>query len=311
MKGLRYFLILGLVLSLFSCKKFSGSQEVPAYLKIEPWTFTTNYDIEGAATQAITDAWVYINGNYLGCYELRNHEDGYYVMVPILEKGAKKFHIYPGIKLNGIASTRIQYPFYKPYICQRDLSEGVVETLSPVTRYYSVDSTAMTFEMKEGFEEYNNIGANVKIDTTYSHAVLEQISHRNNPNAWLDPFDTINHYRSGHIHLGDSITRFNLASRELRNLPSVGNYVLMELDYKCSAEILIGMYIMTSQDGLMDKELYYLKTSNTWKKAYINFSPTITENNGAVYFKFYLKGAVAAGESADFYFDNIKLIYVD
>lgn len=308
MKGLRYFFIFGIVLLLFSCKKFKGSQEIPAYLKIEPWTFTTNYEIEGAATQAITDAWLYVNGNYQGCYELKNHDDGVYVMIPVLEKGEKKLQIYPGIKMNGIASTRIQYPFYQPYKCKKTLVEGEIETISPSTKYYSIDSTAVRFKMKEDFEEVNNIKL-YRIDTTY--AELHQISHRNNQNAWMDPLDTLNHYRSGHVHLGDSIRRMGLASGELYNLPTVGNYVLLEMDYKCSAEILVGMYIMSAQNGLMDKELYYLKTTDTWKKTYLNFSPTITENNNATYVKFYMKSAVAEGETADIYLDNIKLIYVE
>ena len=308
MKSLRYIFLFGIVLLLFSCKKFSGSQEIPAYLRIEPWTLTTNYEIEGAATEAITDAWVYVNGNLQGCYEMRNHDDGRYVMVPILEKGEKTIQLYPGVKMNGISSTRIQYPFYKPYKIKHTLVEGEIGTVAPLTKYYSIDSTAMRIKMMEDFEEINNIKL-YRLDSTY--AELHQISHRTDANAWLDPFDTINHYRSGHVHLGDSIKRMGLASGELYNLPGVGNYVMMEMDYKCDAEILIGMYIWSAQDGLRDKELYYLKATDTWKKAYINYSPTVTENNNAAYFKFYLKSAVTGEETADLYFDNIKLIYIE
>ena len=308
MKSLRYIFLFGIVVLLFSCKKFSGSQEIPAYMKIEPWSFTTNYETEGAATHAITDAWLYINGNYLGCYEMKSHDDGVYAMVPILEKGEKKIQLYPGVKLNGIASTRVQYPFYKPYVFRTTLVPGESQTVAPSTKYYSVDSTLMRYKMMEDFEEINNIKL-YRIDTTY--APLEQISHRTDANAWMDPLDTINHYRSGHVHLGDSIRKMGIASAELTGLPTVGNYVLMEMDYKCTTDILIGMYIWSPQNGLMDKELYYLKPTDTWKKIYINYSPTITENFNASYVKFYLKGSVYEGETADFYFDNIKLIYVE
>ncbi|MBP5644113.1 MAG: hypothetical protein J6X10_07815 [Bacteroidales bacterium] len=310
MKCLRYIFLFGIIILLFSCKKFKGSQEIPAYLKIEPWTFTTNYEIEGAATHAITDAWVYVDGSVHGCFEMKQHDDGVYSVIPLLNKGNHKLQIYPGVKLNGISSTRIQYPFYQPYVCTRDLVEGEITTISPSTRYYSIDSTNIVFKREawEDFEEVNNIHI-YRIDTTY--AELHQISHRDNPNAWMDPLDTLNHYRSGHVHVGDSVRRMALASAELYNLPNVGNYVLMEMDYKCSADILIGMYIHSAQQGIMDKELYYLRSTNTWKKVYINFSPTITENQNADYFKFYLKGAVAEGGEADFYFDNIKLIYVE
>ena len=309
MKSLRYILLFVMILVMFSCKKFNGSQEIPAYIKIEPWTLTTNYEIEGAATEAITDAWLYVNGNYLGCYELKSHSDGIYAMAPILDKGEKTIHLYPGVKQNGRSSTRIQYPFYKPYIFNTVLNPGEIQTVAPSTKYYNVDSTSVTFRLKEDFEEINNIKL-YRIDTTYD-AQLEQISHRTNPNAWMDPLDTINRYRSGHIHLGDTILRFGLASPELYNIPNVGNYVLMEMDYKCDADIEVGLYLWLPQEGIVPKQLYFLRPTDTWKKIYLNYSPTITDYYDASYVKFYLKGAINEGESADFYFDNIKLIYLD
>lgn len=308
MKSLRYIFLFGIVLLLFSCKKFSGSQEIPAYLKIKPWSFTTNYETEGAATQAITDAWVYINGNYLGCYEFKNHSDGVYVLVPILEKGSNKIRLYPGVKLNGISSTRVQYPFYKPYEFHKDLEVGKIDSVAPSTTYYSVDSTLMRFKREacEDFEDINNIQLD---STSKSKTRIMQISHRTNPNAWMDPLDTINHFRSGHVHLADSINIFDLASKELYGLPTVGNYILLEMDYKCTSDFCIGMYFTTTQ--VEDEELYYLKATNTWKKVYLNLSPLITDHFNATSIKYYIRGTISEGETADYYFDNLKLIYID
>lgn len=311
MKVFRYLLFLLVVLVLFSCKKFKGAQEIPSYVRVEPWTLTTDYRIYGAATEAITDAWLYVDGNLLGCYEIQSHDDGNYVMIPVLEKGSHKLQMYPGIKLNGIASTRIQYPFYKPYVITEDLAVGETVTVNPSTVYYSIDSTMMRFEMKQDFEDINNmfaINADVKIDTAFSKAVLQQRSHRTDPDAWLDPFDTLNHYRSARVQLNDTLKRFRLASRELRGLPAVGNYVLLELDYKCDEDFLFGMFVHSSQEGLWAKELYYVRASDVWKKIYLNMSPTVTENYSADYFKFYFEG-YGDGALTNFYFDNIKLIY--
>ena len=308
MRGLRFLFLFVIVLSLFSCKRFEGSQEIPAYLRIEPWTFTTNYDNEGAATQAITDAWLYIDGNLLGCFEMKSHDDGTYAMIPVLEEGEHNVRLYPGVKMNGISSTRIQYPFYQPYIFKNIFVPGEINTVAPSTRYYSADSTLVRFKMMEDFENVNNIQL-FRIDTTY--AELVQISYQTDDNAWLDPVDPVNHYRSGHIHVGDSLKRFRIASGELTGLPTMGNYVLLELDYKCDADFLVGMYIMSPQNGIQDKELYWLRATNAWKKVYINLSPTITENYNATYVKFYLSGSVTGTAAADFYFDNVKLIYLE
>lgn len=306
MKSLRYIFLFGIVLLLFSCNKFSGSQEIPAYLRIEPWDFSipnNDYDHYGAATQNITDAWLYVNGSFQGCYEMKKHEDGVYAQIPVLEEGRKKLTFYPGIKMNGISSTRIQYPFYKSDTMTYDFVQQEIGTIHPRTSYYNIDSTVLTFKLMEDFENANNIQL-FRLDTTY--AELNIINHDVDTNAWTDNI----HKNSGHFHLADSTLRFAVATGELTGLPHNGrSYVLMELDYKCSSDFLIGMYIKSSLDGIMDKDLYYLRATDVWKKAYINFTPTIIENYNAVYFKIYFKGAVLEGETGDFYFDNIKLIH--
>lgn len=306
MKVFRYLSVFLIVLVLFSCKKFKGSQEIPAYVCVEPWTLTTNYIIYGAATEAITDAWLYVDGNLLGCYEIQQHNDGRYVKIPVLEHGSHKLQFYPGIKMNGISSTRIQYPFYKPYVVTRDLTPGSIDTVRPSTVYYSIDSTSMRFKMKEDFEDIHNVKL-YRPDSTW--AELYVANHNTDPNAWLDPVDPNEHYRSGYVHLEDSITRFCLISDRLVGLPAVGNYVLMELDFKCDNDFLVGMYIKNPSEPIMDKELYYFRATDVWKKVYINFSPTITDNYNADYVKFYFKGYAGAADTTKFYFDNIKLIY--
>lgn len=314
MKCLRYFLLFGLVVLLFSCNKFKGSQEIPSYIRIEPWTFTTNYEIEGAATSAIVAARLHIDDDLRGVYAFKQHDDGYYAQAPILKEGNHKITLLPIIKLNGISSTQVNYPFYQSYIVRRDLTPAEVVTLNPSTKYYSVDSTLVRFKLIEDFENINNVKVNrpeasYGPDTTY--AALACVSHAEDPNAWIDPVDPLNHFRSGHVHVGDSIKRFRLESIQFTNLPTEGRSVILEIDYKCDSEVLVGLELMMPQDGLLDKPLVYLRTTDTWKKTYINFSPTITDYYDAAYVYFYLEGAVSGDESADFYFDNIKIVCLD
>ena len=96
MKKITYLLI-AIVLS--SCQK-EDTDGIPTYLKIN----NINFD-EGNTTSNITDAWVYINGRFLGVYELP-------AKFPILEHGNTDIKVYAGIKINGIASDRAIYPFY-------------------------------------------------------------------------------------------------------------------------------------------------------------------------------------------------------
>ena len=308
MKVFRYLSFLLIILVLFSCKKFKGSQEIPAYFRVEPWSFTTYYPVYYAATHAITDVWVYIDGSLLGCYELQSHDDGVYAMIPVLEKGQHKVHFYPGIKMNGIASTRVQYPFYRPQIIDMDLVPGKIDTIRPSTEYYDIDNSSIRFKREacEDFEDVNNI----KVDsTTNSKTRFHQINYYTDHNAWVDPYDSLAHYRSGRLQLHDSIDFFEVGSKELIGLPAVGNYVMLEIDYKCDNDFLVGMYITTNQGQTLDKELYFIKSTNVWKKVYINFSPTVTENYNAESLKFYIRGYAGIADTTNYYFDNLKLVY--
>lgn len=315
----RVFLIACLIVSLFvSCTNFEGNQEIPSYICIKPWQFTTDYIREGAATEAITDAWIYIDQNAQGCFEIRPKK---YVVtdslgnvdtlvdesvtVPLLCSGKHKVHVYPGVKMNGIASTRIQYPFYKPYIIEEmEFTPGKVDTIYPSTQYYNIDDGNLHFKFMEDFE-------NPQIQfkkTSQSDTTITKVSRLDNPNAWTgDPSHSV---YSGHVWLGDTITNFCIASEEIRGLPNQGNYILLEIDYKCDVEFEVGLYAKT-KNGIETFELVYMKPTKEWKKNYINIGPTVTDNQSASYFKIFIAGSVLEGETANFYFDNIKLVYRD
>ena len=97
------------VLAFASCNKFEGSQTVPAYIRIDSIKVEGDYYTYGANTSNITDAWVYVDDQIIGCYELPT-------TFPILAKGPHKVSVYGGIQENGRGSARGPYPFYKPAV---------------------------------------------------------------------------------------------------------------------------------------------------------------------------------------------------
>ena len=70
----------------------------PAYIKIN------DIELNNSSTDKITDAWVYIENQLQGVYELP-------AKFPVLETGVKEIRIKAGIKNNGISSSRVFYPF--------------------------------------------------------------------------------------------------------------------------------------------------------------------------------------------------------
>lgn len=300
MQKLRYlisccFALLFSSIVLSSCNNFKGSQEIPAYIHIDTFLFTTNYGLEGAASHKITDAWLYIDDDIQGCYELP-------ATIPVLERGNHRVTIIPGIKLNGISKTRTINPFYTPYIIENyKLEEKVIDTILPSTTYYPIDESSIVFRFKEDFERQVSLEETADSDTTITR------TDRDAPENWND-LENNSHY-SGYVWLGDSTNYFCIASEEFRDLPNQGNSIFLEIDYKCDEVFEVGLFAKIS--SVESIPLVYVNPSPTWNKIYINLGPNITDTQEAEYFKFYIAGKIDEGSEAEYYFDNIKLVYRD
>lgn len=300
--GMRYFLRFFTVFlvplffgnAFLACNKFDGDQTVPAYIHIDTIVLSTDYFVHGASTSNITDAWVYIDNNIVGAYELP-------ATFPVLKKGKHDIKIYPGIKLNGISSTRVPYSFYNHYeINNFELIEDSIRTIKPTTSYTS--STFIAWH--EDFE-----GASISLTRgNYSDTIISKTA-ANDPNAWQSPFSAY----SGVVHLDEEHQSFDLDSFDkFANLPGLGTPCFLEIDYKCTEVFMIGLYAVKSNSSVSDFPLINVAPTDEWKKIYINLSPTVSENiNDVDYFKIYLSGALGEEPTATFYFDNIKLIYRD
>ena len=291
------FIVLTIVFStifLSSCPGFEGNQEIPAYLHIDKFLFETDYSIEGADSHKITDAVVYIDGSFQGYYELP-------ATIPVLERGKHDLTLYPGIKLNGNSSTRTLNPFYVPYIIEDYVfEEKVIDTVTPSTHYYPIDDSNIHFEWMEDFEIQVGLETVAYSDTTITR------TDRDTPDVWKDK-EGNSHY-SGYVWIEDTLT-FCITTPKLYDLPDQGNSIFLELDYKCTEMFTVGLLAKIASEEVM--ELVHVNPSKNWNKIYINLGPSITDaaSRTPEYFKVYISGATEKGTEAEYYFDNIKVIY--
>ena len=291
------FIVLTIVFStifLSSCPGFEGNQEIPAYLHIDKFLFETDYSIEGADSHKITDVVVYIDGSFQGYYELP-------ATIPVLERGKHDLTLYPGIKLNGNSSTRTLNPFYVPYIIDDyAFEEKVIDTVTPSTHYYPIDDSNIHFEWMEDFERQVGLETVAYSDTTITR------TDRDTPDVWKDK-EGNSHY-SGYVWIEDTLT-FCITTPKLYDLPDQGNSIFLELDYKCTEMFTVGLLAKIASEEVM--ELVHVNPSKNWNKIYINLGPSITDaaSRTPEYFKVYISGATEKGTEAEYYFDNIKVIY--
>lgn len=299
-----------------SCKKFENGQTVPAYIHIDSITLDPNldYNTYGANTTNITDAWVYVDDQIIGCYELP-------ATFPVLKNGRHKVSIYGGIKVGGISAARAPYPFYQPRIYKAEEAINLVEDsiviLNPIINYYSIDDIKM--QWKEDFESGSiTLNAMAESDTALVHV-------SGNEALLLADFPEFSAY-SGKVVLPPDSLHFYLSSfNELKELPTNGDYCMLELDYNCNAPFTVGMIYCTNY---LEKEapLVTIQPTDTvnalphrWKKIYINIGPICVEHEDASYFKVYLTSHVynsiedgyvekVPDYQRYYYFDNLKLI---
>ena len=248
-----------LLTSIVSCKKESIN-DIPSYMTIESISLDEN------STHNITDAWVYINDQLQGVYELP-------AQFPVLNIGIHKLRVKAGIKDNGIASSRIPYPFYASYIQEEvEFVEHEEMELFPVVNYLE-GITILTEDEGITLDE-----------TNYSDTSIITLTEEN----WSAGF------------LTDSLITFEIATEKLEDLPQAGAPVFLELDYKCNTEFLVGMYVNFPQ-SVLQKDLLWINPKDDWNKIYINLTSTISEGVGAESFKVFI------GMKRDFSLDKNEL----
>lgn len=269
-----------ILLFLSSCEVLDPQEQVPCYIYIDTIDLNTDYLTEGSTSSKFTDAWVYIDDEPLGAYELP-------ATIPILKEGGHEVKIRGGIKLNGIAATRAPYimcNFNTQYI---DLQLDKIVTLSPTVSYF----TALNFKWKEDFEN-----AGVSLTNTSASDTSIQIS--------TDPSKVFEGNQSGVVYLDANNPYFEAVSSSAYTLPLAD--VFLELNYKCNNPFSIGIYAAGNQTPYTT---LFLNPSEQWNKIYINLANEIGALHSNPYNIFI---SMAKSESVDFpelYLDNIKLIH--
>ena len=253
MKKVFYLLTLKTALLLTACDIINPDEEIPAYVTVEPFEFTTGSD-QGSDSEKIVDAWVFVGTSFFGNFTLP-------ATFPVLETGEQELILFPGIKDNGISSTPDIYTLYKDFRTTVDLQPNQDVTISPSTSY---EDNAV-FKLVEGFEgssqafrEYTNVGDSVPVE------IIQAESFEGNG--------------SGRIRLNLDRPTIDVGTPQFLEFPSAGLAAYVELDYK--TEIPFAMYIRAydafGSQIYQDELLHTVSASDEWNKIYFNFTDSFT-----------------------------------
>ncbi len=268
--------VVGLMITFTTCEVINPEEEVPGYIQIDEI-------IVHEDNSEVVDAWVYINNNLQGVYDLPAH-------FPVLTSGETKVVIRPGIKMNGIAVSRTYYPFYEPWESTITLTRGETTKISPET----ITKENITILWKETFE-FVSLSMEPADTTLVNFERVDTVS-----NAPSEEVGVI-------ALMPDSI--FKVQTKEQYFLPG-DREVYLEMSYKCDYYFEFAWQVKSLIDGqISEARIYQFNPTDEWQHIYFRLTDFISDYNQSSKFRFFFGSRNNADENKYIYFDNIRLIH--
>jgi hypothetical protein len=272
--------------ALWSCRKDNLKPGTPAFIKVEQFTLETNYQTQGTSSHKITDVWVYADDQNVGVFELP-------AIIPVLKNGTAKLRLEPGLKLNGIKTTRSNNPLMEPLIIEKfNFIPDSIIVVNPTVTYRSTTE----FPWLEDFE-----APSISIDTSNLSSKVN-IVRTEFGNAFEGNY-------SGYVRLTQENNIFEAASFEAFVLPTNSSPVFLELNYKNDYTFAVGLFTQKVTE-IIKKDIIFLTPKEDWNKIYINLTDELSKSHGAIDFKIFFRTVLSEEhESAEIYLDNIKITH--
>lgn len=286
------FLLGGLCISVSSCSLFNPPVVIPCYGHIDSIPLIIkNSSVQGTSANAINTAWVYVDDNPVGAFQLPS-------TFPIIAvTGQHKVTIFAGVKDDGEAGNRIKYPFYTSYmIANTTLTQGSITNFKPVTSYAAWTKIPLLEDFDyDIYPQFHKV-QDINVADTDMFIIKTP-----DPNVYQGS-------ASGEVCVDISHPHYRGVT-DTFNIPNNGDAVFMELNYKTNSAFTVGMYSQYSSRYI---PVLYIDTSSAWKKMYINLQPTVAQYQIPIPgygYELYIEFDYNSGGPAEqqLFLDNIKL----
>lgn len=284
MKQFYHLLISTSLLFLLACNEDEIEATVPAYLKIDNISVDVqNSSNQGSASSKIVDAWVFVNDQLIGAFELP-------AIIPILHTGNVNVKVRGGIYNNGLSNQREIYPFYEFYNLDTVLVPEVVYEPNIEVEYKQEAVFNDAFDIEDfetGISFINNPNNDTNIvRVTEADKVFEG-------NA------------SGGIFLEPGTRFAEIYTPNFSNVPRNGTAVYMELNYRSTHNFAISLYVNNQSQQF---SVVNFRASTEWNKVYVEFSDAFSNLFSANNFSIAIGIAKPLNDNSELLLDNIKLI---
>lgn len=243
MKVNKYIYLLALTIASFSwngCDLFDEEEPIPSYLYIDGMDLNTSSITEGSNQHDIKDAWISVNGEFIGVYPIP-------ALVPVLETDVQQVRIFPGITANGLSNFRITNPFYTFYEKDIDLESGKIDTITPAVAYDDNN----VFLLVEDFETSNLMTFDV--DGSTQTKVTAKTT------------DVFEGTKSGEIELTSSNGFLEVGSNLIYEIPNP-EYVYLEVHHKNEVSLEFGLISYKDNAPFEKQYVAGVFPSDEWQK---------------------------------------------
>ena len=266
----KFFILISFSWAFVKCSKYEASP--PSYIKIDSFKINDS---------KITDAWIYIDDNFVGAFELPAN-------VPVSNKGTVKISVSPGIKNTGQSQIREKYPFYKWFDTTITLSNSV-HLIEPHSSYVNNINIIWTGNFENNINYFNketNSDTNLYITTS-------------------SPYEGL---ACGEITVNNFNPLGKVKSNTGLNVPIAGKRTFLEMNYACNAPVKVGVICTLGNNNYDTPIITLSSTQLTWNKIYIDLSNTLNNMNSQGKFEIYYEIQQISGEENKFRADNLKMI---
>jgi hypothetical protein len=275
-----------LALCFASCNVINPDEQDPGFIHIPSFQFNA-LPGEGTSSEKITEVWVYADEKIVGVYDLPAD-------IPVLKNGPTDLLFFGGIKNNGISTTRIRYPFYKPFARSIPFTPFSRDTVIPEFVYFNgLDISEKDFESGNFLVPAGPTQGSFTV-TTDNNQVFEGT-------------------RSGigTLDAGESILYFK--DEDNLDLTS-GNTIFLEMNYSCNNSFAVGLIASNGANTKKNLALIINPTTGStgspvWNKIYVDLGLIPLQNVNAQFFELYFEAVPdQQGKPVELYLDNLKLV---
>ncbi len=301
------------------CKK-DNSEKAPSFLHLDKVTLVERTDASVVSPEGFLSCDIdavqllaYWDGDdeetNLGVYQLP-------CTVPALRKDTiTRLIIVPVIKQNGIAATRVEYPYYEyvylynvPIATDSTTNIGTPDadglwTVSTTYRPWTVQQIVNGQVLSVSDTVVKVLAQEYFDDIQYS-LIFDSKVHRT-----TEASEIRSGTGSGYVVVADSASTvdFEINSDIICNDPNA--YLYLEMDYKTDVRLSVGMKSAYYDGGNTSiQSAMTLYETDKWKKIYINMGRLWTQFNRNSKFRIVFSALNSEGKGGFVYLDNVKLV---